>query len=292
MGPRFVCGLIGQGIGRSLTPHMHEAEADRLGVPYVYRLIDIDRLGLSPEQGVGLIRPAGQLGFSGLNITHPCKQLALTHVDRLSPIAEKIAAINTVVFEDGQAVGHNTDVTGFAWGFERSMSDVSRERVVILGAGGAGAAVAHAFLDLGTQELVIVDVDEARAQDVAASMRSATDHAVSAAAVDRLGDELSRADGIVNCTPIGMAHHPGLPFDPALLDERHWLVDVIYRPTVTALVQAARDRGCRVATGAGMAIGQAVDSFRLMTGLTPDPERFARAFSLLVESEGPTHVHG
>lgn len=290
MGPRFVCGLIGQGIGRSLTPDMHEAVADRLGVTYVYRRIDTDELGITPEDAVRLIPAAGALGFSGLNITHPCKQLAVEWVDELSPAAQRIGAINTVVFRNGRAIGHNTDVTGFAWGFDRSMSDVSRERVIMVGAGGAGGAVAHALLSRGVQQLVVIDVDDARARSLATSVAAVTGGDVRALGAADLPWELGQADGVVNCTPIGMAHHPGMPFDAGLLQPRHWLADIIYRPAETDLVRAARAAGCRVATGEGMAIGQAIETFRLVTGLQPDPAMFEAQFARLRAQEEAIHV--
>lgn len=290
MGPRFVCGLIGQGIGKSLTPAMHEAVADRLGLSYVYRRIDIHDLGLTPEEAVRLIPAAGRLGFSALNITHPCKQLAVDLVDELSPAAERIGAINTVVFEEGRAVGHNTDLSGFAWAFDRSMSDVGREQVILLGAGGAGGAVAHALLSRGVGELVIIDVDRTRSSQLADSVAGATGARVRPAGVIDLPGELAGADGIVNCTPIGMAHHPGMPFAPDLLGPQHWLMDIIYRPAETALVEAARGLGCRVATGDGMAIGQAVETFRLVTGLEPDPVMFEEEFARLRAQEEIVHV--
>lgn len=290
MGPRFVCGLIGSGIGSSLTPDMHEAVADRLGLTYVYRRIDIHELGLSPQEAVGLIPAAGRLGFSGLNVTHPCKRLAVAYVDELSDTAAMIGAINTVVFTEGRAVGHNTDVTGFGWGFDRDMGDVARERVVVLGAGGAGGAVVHALLSRGAREVVVVDVDRVRAGALAGTAAETGGAPIRVADPSDLGAELQRADGIINCTPIGMAHHPGTPFDPELLQPRHWLLDVIYRPTVTELVRAAQERGCRVATGEAMAIGQAVDSFRLMTGLSPDPAAFEDEFARLVAREESADV--
>src|SRR5690606_11389605 len=114
-----------------------------------------------------LIPAAGRLGFSGLNVTHPCKRLAVAQVDELSEAAVMIGAINTVVFTGGRAIGHNTDVTGFGWGFDRSMGDVGRERVILLGAGGAGAAVAHALLSRDAQEIVVVDIDPDRARALA-----------------------------------------------------------------------------------------------------------------------------
>lgn len=100
----FLVGLIGSGIGPSLSPALHEREAGRQGLRCHYRLIDIDRLGVGPEAVGDLVRAARDLGFDGLNITHPCKQLVIGHLDALAPQAEALGAVNTVVFEDGRAV--------------------------------------------------------------------------------------------------------------------------------------------------------------------------------------------
>ncbi len=130
-GRSYLVGLIGSGIGPSLSPALHEREADRQGLRYVYRLIDIDVLGVGPEAVGELGRAARDLGFDGLNITHPCKQLVVEHLDGLAPQVEALGAVNTVVFEaDGSAIGHNTDVTGFAASFARGLPDAPMERVV------------------------------------------------------------------------------------------------------------------------------------------------------------------
>lgn len=131
----FLVGLVGSGIGPSLSPALHEREADRQGLRYLYRLIDIDSLGVEAHAVGDLVRAARDLGFDGLNITHPCKQLVIEHLDGLDPQAEALGAVNTVVFEDGRAIGHNTDVTGFAASFARGLPDAPLERVVQLGAG-------------------------------------------------------------------------------------------------------------------------------------------------------------
>ena len=110
----FLVGLVGTGIGPSLTPALHEREADALGIRYLYRRLDLDRPRL-PASAIGEILAAARLaGYDGLNITHPCKQLVLDHLDELSPDAAALGAVNTVVLRDGRAVGHNTDWSGFA----------------------------------------------------------------------------------------------------------------------------------------------------------------------------------
>src|SRR6202045_402289 len=164
--PRAVLvGLIGSGIQASRTPAMHEREGAAQGLAYVYKIIDLDTLGLSAAALPELLTAARRFGFAGLNITHPCKQAVIPLLDDLSPDARALGAVNTVVFgRDGRAVGHNTDWSGFAEAFRRTLSDVARRRVVQFGAGGAGAAVGHALLTLGVDELAIVDTDRGRSE--------------------------------------------------------------------------------------------------------------------------------
>ncbi len=271
----YLVGLIGSGIGPSLSPALHEREADRQGLRYLYRLVDIDTLGVPAEAVGDLVRAARDLGFDGLNITHPCKQEVIRHLDALSAQAEALGAVNTVVFEeDGRAVGHNTDVTGFAASFARGLPDAPLERVVQLGAGGAGAAVAHATLTLGAERVTVVDAMPERAARLADSLnRHFGDGRALAATPDRLADLLAGADGLVHATPTGMAAHPGLPFAAGLLHPGLWVAEVVYRPLETELLRTARALGCATLDGGGMAVFQAVDAFRLFTGREPDSVR-------------------
>lgn len=270
----FLVGLIGAGIGPSLSPALHEREADRQGLRCLYRLIDIDVLGVRPEAVGELVRAARDLGFDGLNITHPCKQLVIGHLDALDPQAEALGAVNTVVFEDGRATGHNTDVTGFAASFARGLPDVPLERVVQLGAGGAGAAVAHAMLTLGAGQVTVVDALADRAAALAAALnRHFGEGRAAAAGPDRPAPLLAGADGLVHATPTGMAAHPGLPLPAGLLRPELWVAEVVYRPLETELLRTARAPGCATLDGGGMAAFQAADAFRLFTGREPDAAR-------------------
>ncbi|MGW3306722.1 shikimate dehydrogenase [Streptomyces sp. NPDC001073] len=274
-GRSYLVGLIGSGIGPSLSPALHEREADRQGLRYVYRLIDIDVLGAGPEAVGELVRAARDLGFDGLNITHPCKQLVIEHLDGLAPQAEALGAVNTVVFEaDGRAIGHNTDVTGFAASFARGLPDAPMERVVQLGAGGAGAAVAHATLTLGAGRVTVVDALPERATALADSLnRHFGPDRATGATPDRLPELLAAADGVVHATPTGMAAHPGLPFPAGLLHPGLWIAEVVYRPLETQLLRTALALGCATLDGGGMAVFQAADAFRLFTGREPDTAR-------------------
>ncbi|MEV6174493.1 shikimate dehydrogenase [Streptomyces sp. NPDC051954] len=270
----YLVGLIGSGIGPSLSPALHEREADRQGLRYLYRLIDIDPLGVGPQAVGDLVRAARDLGFDGLNITHPCKQLVVEHLDALAPQAEALGAVNTVVFEDGRATGHNTDVTGFAASFARGLPDAPLERIVQLGAGGAGAAVAHATLTLGAERVTVVDPLPDRSAGLAGALNRHFGAGRAAAATpDRLASLLGSADGVVHATPTGMAAHPGLPFPAELLRPELWIAEVVYRPLETELLRTAREVGCATLDGGGMAVFQAVDAFRLFTGREADSVR-------------------
>ena len=165
-------GLIGAGIGQSLSPAMHEEEARHHGLDLHYQLIDLDRTGSGVEALPGLITAARTMGFAGLNITFPCKQAVLPLLDELSPEARAMGAVNTVVQRDGRLIGHNTDGSGWAWAFRRALPQARLDRVVLLGTGGAGSAIAHAVLQLGAKQLVLVDREVPRAQALADSLNA------------------------------------------------------------------------------------------------------------------------
>lgn len=279
-------GLIGEGVSPSLTPPMHEREADVQGLRLLYRPIDLLDLSL-PATAVGdLLVAAHRLGFNGLNITHPCKQLVIEHLDDISEDARLLGAVNTVLIQDGRFIGHNTDFSGFGAAFAAGLPDAALDRVVQLGAGGAGSAVAYALLSAGAKTLNLVDTDTVRCSERAAELAAVFPAStVTAHSTSELGQLMALADGLVHCTPVGMAAHPGLPLDIGLLEPRHWLADIVYRPIETALVSGARAKGCRVLDGGRMAVGQAADAFRLFTGRDADPGRMRAHFLELIRAE-------
>lgn len=278
MADALLAGLIGQDIAASRTPAMHEREGAAQGLRLVYRRIDLTVLKLGPEALPDLLRAAEWMGFAGLNITYPCKQAVIPLLDDLSDDARALGAVNTVVLRDGRRIGHNTDCSGFAESFRRGMQGAARGRVVLLGAGGAGAAVAHALLGEGVGEVAVADTETARATALVAGLDARFGRGRAAVCAD-LSAAMATADGLVNCTPVGMAKLPGTPLPVPLLHPRLWVADVVYFPLETALLRAARERGCRVLDGGGMAVFQAVGAFRLFTGLAPDAGRMLRHFA-------------
>jgi shikimate dehydrogenase len=280
----YLVGLIGEGATHSLTPALHEQEAERHGLRYLYRCVDLTVLG-RPAEDVGALLSAGrELGFNAFNITVPAKQLALPYVDELSDEACRLGAVNTVLIRDGKFIGHNTDFSGFGTALRNGLPDAELGSVVQLGAGGAGAAVAYALLDAGVEHLSLFDLDPARSRERAAALSELfPDRKIESGLLSGVGEALVTADGLVHATPVGMHAHPGVPLDPELIESRLWVADIVYRPVQTELVKAAAAKGCRVLDGGHMAVGQAADAFRLITGLDPDAARMRQHFLSMLE---------
>ena len=250
-----VVGLLGEGITRSLTPPMHREEARELGIDYEYRVIDTAHRS-SADAHIDLLW--GEIldeGYDAINVTHPYKQSIITKLDELSPDADRLGAVNLVVFQGQRAVGYNTDWTGFRSAAVAELGSLAGESVVQLGAGGAGAATAYAILDLGVTELRIAERDAQRGQVLAA----------------RLADFFPGAS---------VTYLPSDDRDAALAAAS----GVVYLPLATELVRAARARGLRVLDGGRMAVGQAADSIRIITGREPDPQRMREHFLTLMHA--------
>jgi shikimate dehydrogenase len=286
VGGRVEVALIGAGIGRSLSPALHEREGRRLGFDYRYHLYDLLDLGREPEDIGTLVAQARADGLSGLNITHPCKQTVVAALDLLAPEADALGAVNTVVFTGDGAVGHNTDWPGFQQSFVSALPDAANEQVVVVGAGGAGAAVAHAILSLHAGHCYVLDADSARARQLVERLqhgfgpeRASTLHRT------RLGDVLGEADGLIHATPTGMRDHPGTAVPAEFLHSSLWVAEVVYMPLETQLLRDARRAGCRTLDGGGMVAFQAAGSLELFTGAAPDRDRMTSHLAELVAPE-------
>jgi len=276
----MLAGLIGAGIGRSLTPAMHEEEAAHHGLRLHYQLIDVhDPSALNPLLPT-LLTAARAMGFSGLNITYPFKQQVVPLLDALSDEARAMGAVNTVVVQGDRLIGHNTDGSGWAWGFRRALPQAELQRVVLLGAGGAGSAIAHAVLRLGAERLIVVDPDMARATELCRALDAV--HGARCHAVHDVAEAMAGASGLIHATPTGMAKLPGMPLPAALLRPDMWVAEIVYFPLETELLRTARALGCRTVDGGGMAVGQAIGAFELFTGLEPDAQRMEAHFRRLV----------
>jgi shikimate dehydrogenase len=278
-GRRSLVGLIGANIMSSLSPALHEDAFAAAGIRGHYHLMDLDRL--PGRRLADLLSAAKTAGFDGVNVTFPCKQAVMPLLDEISREASQIGAVNSVtIAKDGRTVGYNTDRVGFRRNFEEGLgrSSVEGKTAVLVGAGGAGRAVAFALMDLGAARLSVHDTDAAHAEALVADLALHYD-AARCQLAGALPEAIAAAAGVVNATPVGMQGIPGNPVPAAALAPHHWVADVIYTPIETELIKAARAAGARVLTGGGMCVHQAAETFRLFTGVAADVERMHRTFA-------------
>jgi shikimate dehydrogenase len=270
-GPRTrLAAVIGDPVRHSLSPVLHNAGFRALGLDWAYVAFEVPG-GAAPSALAGM----RALGIEGLNVTMPHKADVAAAVDRCSPTAAALGAVNTVVRAGGALVGHNTDGEGFVASVRADVGfDPAGQRCLVLGAGGAARAVVRALAEAGAAE-VVVAARRTGPAEVAARL---------AGDVGRVGPEAEADDCalVVNATPVGMAGveaaaagktggaTPAVPTDLPLAAERlgpgQVVVDLVYDPLVTPLVATARARGALAANGIGMLIHQAALAFRLWTG--------------------------
>lgn len=204
---KVLLGLLGAGIQASLSPIMYEHEAEAQGIHCLYQIIDLQVLKLEVDAIPELLTAAERMGFTGINVTHPCKQAVIPFLSEISVDAREVGAVNTVLFRNGKRVGFNTDWIGFFNSFRSGLPNAALNCVVQLGAGGAGAATAYALLKMGAKHIALIEPNEAKASALIRRLSLIFgDGRISCGS--NLEQSLQEADGIVHATPIGMYGHP------------------------------------------------------------------------------------
>jgi len=265
-GSTRVAAVIGHPVRHSISPVIHNAAFRALDLDWVFTAFEV-----APGRAAAAAEGARDLGVSGLSVTMPHKADVVRALDRLTPTAERLGAVNTVVRQGSrQLVGDNTDGAGFLDALRTDEGfDPAGRRCLVVGAGGAARAVVLALAGAGAAEVVVANRTAGRAAEAAAL----------APGVARPGstEEADSVDLVVNATPQGMAGDRSLPVPAASLGPGQLVVDLVYHPAVTPLVEAARERGAAAANGLGMLIHQAAHAFRLWTGEDPPLEVMSAA---------------
>jgi len=265
-GSTRVAAVIGHPIRHSVSPVIHNAAFRALDLDWVFTAFEV-----APGRAAAAAEGARDLGLAGLSVTMPHKSDIVRALDRLTPEAETLGAVNTVVREaGGQLLGENTDGAGFLDALRTDEGfDPAGRRCLVVGAGGAARAVVLALAGAGAADVVVANRTPLRAEEAAAL----------APGVARVGsrEEADDAELIVNATPQGMAGDLSLPVQAADLGPGQLVVDLVYHPALTPLVAAARERGAAAANGLGMLIHQAAHAFRLWTGEDPPLEVMSAA---------------
>jgi shikimate dehydrogenase len=263
---RIRLGLIGDNIKRSRSPDLHRFAGRLSGLDVSYDLFIPRDMGKDFETVFDICRDSG---LRGVNITYPYKEVVVAKVQIADPMIRRIGAVNTVVFENGGARGHNTDYTGFVAAYRQPFGDMAPGKVVMIGAGGVGRAVAFGLIALGAEELTIVDTNLGKAEALAAAVRDAGRGEIATAFDGDFQAVLPHADGVINCTPVGMVGYPGSPVPAELLGSQRWAFDAVYTPVETLFKQQAEAAGLLVLSGYELFFHQGIDAFRIFTGKLP-----------------------
>jgi len=269
-------GLIGDPVAHSLSPCLHEFLLARAGLNYCYLAFRVPGEHL-PEALQGM----RALGIRGLNVTIPHKGAVVPHLDSLSPEAEAVGAVNVIVNQEGQLLGHNTDVHGFLAPLRARRVELKGAKAVVIGAGGAAAAAAYALLSAGA-EVALANRTPERA--LALARRLSRWGVVSAHALEALPALLPETELLVNATPVGMHPHPdGIAVPPQLLHEGLLVYDLVYNPLKTRLLSEAVSRGAEAIGGLEMLVWQGVKALELWTDYAFPPDVVEEAIAHLKE---------
>jgi len=259
-----LCAVIGNPIEHSLSPAIHNAAYDALGINFVYLAFRVEDLG-------GALAGMRSLeNFRGMSITIPHKLEAIKYVDEIAQVDRHIGSINTVVNEGGRLIGSNTDGPGALKALSDAGADCGKSNILILGAGGVARAIAFTLaMKADPSEIALLDIDNKVLAALARDLEKSTDIPIRSAAMSEntLAGFMERADVVIHCTPVGMHPHTGESVVPADMFRPGQVVfDVVYTPLETKLLADAASRGALTISGVEMFIGQAVLQFERFTG--------------------------
>jgi len=266
-------GLIGSNIALSSAPDLHRTAGRLCGIDVTYDLLVPKSLGL--EFDAVFDRARGE-GYRGLNITYPYKEMVVRRLTEGDNSVRLIGSCNTVLFDASGPGGANTDFTGFLLAYRNTFGKAEPGIVTLAGCGGVGRAIGFALAQLGAKALRLFDANREKADSLAASF-SAKSPSLSVDVADSIYQACESADGLVNCTPLGMVGRSGSAFPVEIIAGHNWAFDAVYTPIETSFLRSARAAGLSIMSGYELFIGQGVDAFRLFTGLDIDSRAIRNA---------------
>jgi shikimate dehydrogenase len=259
-----LCAVIGNPVGHSLSPALHNAGFNALGLDFVYVAFRVEDL----KSAVGGMR--AMENFRGMSVTIPHKIEIINYLDDVAEVDRYIGSVNTVINENGRLYGFGTDGPGALKALLDAGVSLVGMKVLILGAGGASRAIAFTLARFAALDcLVILDINEPVMHVLAEDLRAGTSVPVETAYLDNdsIAERVPKADIIINCTPVGMHPKEDSTLIPAgFFKKRQVVFDVVYTPLETRLLRDAKSQGCRVISGVEMFINQAALQFERFTG--------------------------
>lgn len=262
-------GLIGKGISRSQSARLHVLLGRMCGMDVSYDYLDSDQI--EDFDLIKQLTTCSEKGYVGVNVTHPYKTSARKLITPRKRLPAALGAVNTVVFREDGWRGDNTDFVGFMRGYKKQFGDAKPGTVLQLGAGGVGLATAFGLRGLGADKILVHDKDITRGEELVATL-TAADVQAEFVSAENLSDAVRSADGLINCTPIGMNQYPGCPFDVDLLGGQKWAFDAVYTPVETAFLRTATKSGIEVMTGFELFFFQGIEAFEVFSGAEIDAD--------------------
>ena len=262
-------GLIGKGISRSQSARLHVLLGRMCGMDVSYDYLDSDQI--EDFDLIKQLTTCAEIGYAGVNVTHPYKTSARKLITPRKRLPAALGAVNTVVFREDGWRGDNTDFVGFMRGYKKQFGDAKPGTVLQLGAGGVGLATAFGLRGLGADKILVHDKDITRGAELVATL-TAADVQAEFVGAENLSDAVRSADGLINCTPVGMNQYPGCPFDVDLLGGQKWAFDAVYTPVETAFLRTATKSGIEVMTGFELFFFQGIEAFEVFSGAEIDAD--------------------
>ncbi|HLB25517.1 MAG TPA: shikimate dehydrogenase [Nitrospirota bacterium] len=271
-GKTKVIAIFGDPIEHTLSPAMHNAAFEAMGLAYAYIPFHIKPEGLG-----NAVRAIRSLGIVGANITVPHKERVMEFLDEVDPEAKRLGAVNTVVNKDGKLTGFNTDGRGFVRSLKEDAGFEPRmKRVFVCGSGGAARGICFALAGAGVRRIYLYDIDAPKRDRLVADINSAFGRDA-ARPSEPVPDFVRAADLVVNATPLGMRESDPLPLPEDSFRPGQVFYDIVYNPARTRAVAAAEAAGAKAANGLGMLLWQGVLAFEHWLGRTPPADIMRQA---------------
>ncbi|NQZ32985.1 MAG: shikimate dehydrogenase [Oceanospirillaceae bacterium] len=272
-------GLIGLSIKKSSSPQMHHLLGELNKLSLIYRLHE-------PKENSNAafsttLKALRERNYQGVNITYPFKQIALEYCDCVDEAVHLVGATNTLKISEQSIQGFNTDYSGFIRAYQHRLGSLAAGKVLLIGAGGVGRAIAFALFKLGATQVVIYDLNQQAADSLALALNEAgfVANTLDAASLTK---EAQGCNGLINCTPVGHYTMLGLPIEVAAIGNQQWAFDAVYTPLDTQFLQECAQEGLRIVTGFDLFYYQALNAFEIFTGIEVDAvevmEEYSRRF--------------
>lgn len=267
-------GLLGNGISKTQSKKLHELIGKIYDIDATYHLMD-----LSSKENANIkeeLKRCEDEGFHGVNVTHPYKIEAFKGIKTMAGFPEGLTSVNTVVFKEDGQIADNTDYLGFMQAYKTQFPKEKPGKVLMLGAGGVGLAIAFGLYKLQADEIIIHDMNEELKNSL---LETLTSIGVNARALKGdLVSEMKNADGLINATPLGMFQYPGCAFPDEGFGGQKWSFDAVYTPVNTEFLQKCEANKIVTISGFKLFLYQGIEAFKRFSGIDVDGEKIEKVF--------------